>query len=228
MERRLKIQLTGPSGTGKTTLAKIISATYNIPFISGSYSDLVPSTKDTPHKDMIGFDKDTIIKQDYQVLSSRNKLFKSKDNFVSDRSYIDSITYFINKLSHRVTNCETEAFVSNCVKLFFDQCTHLICIPYTKNYFDNWDMEDNNKRVLNGYYQYEVSSIITGVLDMLGYEKSTLFTYLNNSESGLLKPGKSSLNVLNTVTNGIKNNVKVLVLDETNLQKRIEIIKRFI
>lgn len=44
-EKILKIQLCGSSGTGKTTVANQLSKIYDIPFISGSYSDLVPSTK---------------------------------------------------------------------------------------------------------------------------------------------------------------------------------------
>ena len=37
----------GPSGIGKTTLAKFIETKYGIPFISGSMSDLMPDTKET-------------------------------------------------------------------------------------------------------------------------------------------------------------------------------------
>ena len=43
----------GPSGSGKTTLAKIISEKFVIPLISGSYSDMIPSTKSKSHWDMI-------------------------------------------------------------------------------------------------------------------------------------------------------------------------------
>lgn len=45
MEKHLRIQIAGPSGVGKTTLAKDISDIYGIPYVSGSYSDLIPSTK---------------------------------------------------------------------------------------------------------------------------------------------------------------------------------------
>ena len=56
MEKHLRIQIAGPSGVGKTTLAKDISDIYGIPYVSGSYSDLIPSTKDILHSDMISMD----------------------------------------------------------------------------------------------------------------------------------------------------------------------------
>lgn len=40
-----RIMFVGPSGIGKTTLAKFIETKYGIPFISGSMSDLMPDTK---------------------------------------------------------------------------------------------------------------------------------------------------------------------------------------
>ena len=41
---KYQIMFTGVSGVGKTTIAKEIAELLNIPFISGSYSDLVPET----------------------------------------------------------------------------------------------------------------------------------------------------------------------------------------
>lgn len=40
-----RIMFVGPSGIGKTTLAKFIETKYGIPFISDSMSDLMPDTK---------------------------------------------------------------------------------------------------------------------------------------------------------------------------------------
>lgn len=74
-EKILKIQLCGSSGTGKTTVANQLSKIYDIPFISGSYSDLVPSTKDEPHKDMITKEANLIYQQDYQLLNLRKNNF---------------------------------------------------------------------------------------------------------------------------------------------------------
>ena len=82
--RDMRINLTGCSGIGKTTLAKAISKIYDVPFISGSYSDLVPETRNMPHSEMIQQDAQTVFKQDVQVLNIRNKVFGEKDRLVSD------------------------------------------------------------------------------------------------------------------------------------------------
>ena len=105
---KYQIMFTGVSGVGKTTIAKEIAELLNIPFISGSYSDLVPETKDMPHADMIQQDAKTVFMQDMQVLNIRNKAFRMENNFVTDRSYFDSAAYCINKLSHRIEECDLD------------------------------------------------------------------------------------------------------------------------
>ena len=149
MGKPKKVMLTGCSGVGKTTLAKWMAENFHIPFISGSYSDLVPETRYQKHSDMISKDPQEIYKQDMQVINLRNKQFSNKRDFVSDRSYFDSAAYLIQKLSHHIPECDTEHFINTCERLMAEQCTHLIFIPFTKNFLKNWDMEDNSKRVLN-------------------------------------------------------------------------------
>lgn len=215
-KKELKIQLTGCSGVGKTTLAKWISETYDIPFVSGSYSDLVPETRLQKHEDMISKSPEEIFTQDYQVLNARNKLFQKQGNFVSDRSYIDSAAYMIQKLSHHIRECDMENFINACYQLMEGQCTHLIFIPFSQQFLKGWAMEDNNKRVLNRYYQYEVSLIIKGILDLYGvnYAGSLLKTYSIGSKCGKLKIGDS--------------NIKVLILDEMNFEKRQQKVEAFL
>ena len=75
-------------------------------------------------------------------------------------------------------------------------------------------MEDNNKRVLNRYYQYEVSLIIKGILDLYGVKKDILRTYITNYEVYTLK------------VDGYK--IKVLVLDELDFEKRQLVVERFL
>ena len=162
--RKLKVNFTGVSGVGKTQISKWLASELNIPFISGSYSDLVPQTKNIPHRDMILKTAEEIQAQDTQVLNLRNKLFASHDTYVSDRSYLDSAAYFINKLSHRIPECEVENFLEICRALTGVQISHLVFIPFTYDYVKNWQMEDNSKRVLNRYYQWEVSTIMYRIL----------------------------------------------------------------
>lgn len=166
-----RINLTGPSGMGKTTLAKWISETYQIPFISGSYSDLVPETAKMTHRDMISQDAKIIQLQDTQVLNLRRKAFDSFETMVSDRSYLDSAAYFINKLSHRIPQCETEPFIEICRELTCKQCDKVIFIPAGVNHLKDWMMEDNQKRSTNLYFHIEISQVIYWILiDLWGAE----------------------------------------------------------
>lgn len=155
-----RINLTGPSGMGKTTLAKWISEEYNIPFISGSYSDLIPETAKMPHKDMIAQDARLIFEQDVTVLNLRRRHFDKLQTLVSDRSYLDSAAYFINKLSHRLPQCETEQFIETCRELTCMQCDKIIFIPADTYHLKHWDMEDNSKRSTNLYFHIEISQLI--------------------------------------------------------------------
>lgn len=166
-----RINLTGPSGMGKTTLAKWISNEYQIPFISGSYSDLIPETAKMPHQDMIAQDAKLIQEQDTQVLNLRRKAFDSFETMISDRSYLDSAAYFINKLSHRIPQCETEQFIEICRELTCKQCDKVIFIPAGVNHLQNWTMEDNQKRSTNLYFHIEISQLIYWIMiDLWGAE----------------------------------------------------------
>nr|DAL41706.1 MAG TPA_asm: AAA domain protein [Caudoviricetes sp.] len=214
MEKLLKIQLTGCSGVGKTTLSKWLSEELRIKFISGSYSDLVPQTRNEKHSDMITKDPKVIYQQDYQVMNLRHKQLAFEDRFITDRSYVDSIVYLINKLSVHIRQCDIESFIGNCEALLSLECTHLIFIPFSLKFLNNWDIEDNNKRILNGYYQFQISQLIYGILDMMGYRKLPLRSFLVEAEVGKIQ---------------VKgNDISVLILDELDFEKRKQIVKRFI
>lgn len=209
MESQLKIMLAGCSGVGKTTLAKHISESLNIPFISGSYSDLVPETAEITHADMVMQDAATIMQQDYKLLSLRGKQC-DVDRFITDRSPLDSAAYWINKLSHQVPSCETEQFMEACKQLLDGKCTHLIFIPYSRKFMNNWEIEDNQKRILNPHYQFQISQLIYGVLELWGYQKIRWSTL----DQGFL-----------SFTN---SNIKVLILDELYYHNRIEKVSEFL
>lgn len=210
---KIKVTLTGPSGVGKTTLAKEISNMFTIPFISGSYSDLVPETRNERHEDMINKEPKTIFEQDMQVLCKRRNAFNVTDTFVSDRSYIDSAAYIINKLSHRYPECEIDSFCNLC-KALTKQTTHIIFIPFSKNFMNHWEMEDNNKRVLNRYYQFEVSQVIFGLLDLWGYRNKWSYCTNTVSDAGII-----------TIED---KEIPILILDELDFNNRVSIVRRFL
>lgn len=215
-KRPIKIQLTGCSGVGKTTLAKYIASEYDIPFISGSYSDLVPQTKDEKHADMITKDPKLIYEQDHQVLNLRHKQLRNTFDFVTDRSYIDSIAYLINKLSIHLRSCDIEAFITTCEALLERECTHLIFIPFTTKFLDEWEIEDNKKRVLNSYYQFQISQLIYGILDIFYFKENNVKTWVVGEKAGTITLPMS------------KKKIEVLILDELDFTKRKKIVKNFL
>lgn len=166
--KSLRIQFAGPSGVGKTTLAKWLEETYEIPFVSGSVSDLLPQTKEESHKDMLSHDKTELYTQDFQILNLRNKLYSNKDNYVSDRSYLDSAAYFMYKQSGTIPQCEMEHFFELCKKCLVEQTDILIVIGFTPYMVKNWVMEDNNKRIMNKYFQAQISYIMKYILTEWG------------------------------------------------------------
>lgn len=212
-----KIMFAGVSGVGKTTLAKWLSETFDIEFISGSYSDLIPETKDMPHQEMINQDAETVFRQDMQLLSARSKACRDAGEFVTDRSYLDSAAYFINKLSHRIAPCDLEHAIDSCKQLLSRQCTHLIFIPYSVKFFKDWVIEDNNKRLLSKYYQFQVSQVIYGLLELWGYKK------INNIVGNILY-GLDNFGYIEI----LGTRIDVLVLDEMNIEKRKYIVRKFL
>lgn len=159
-----RIMFVGPSGIGKTTLAKFIETKYGIPFISGSMSDLMPDTKEMHHAEFLHQECGKLINKDYQLLNLRNKLFKDKETFVTDRSYVDLAAYFIYKQSTNIPECEVDAFLDICKDLTVQQCDLLIYLPLSMYNMKEWLMEDNKKRIINRYYQAQMSDIMGNLL----------------------------------------------------------------
>lgn len=159
-----RIMFVGPSGIGKTTLAKFIETKYGIPFISGSMSDLMPDTKEMYHAEFLHQEYRELINKDYQLLNLRNKLFKDKETFVTDRSYVDLAAYFIYKQSTNIPECEVDAFLDICKDLTVQQCDLLIYLRLSMYNMKEWPMEDNKKRIINRYYQTQMSCIMGNLL----------------------------------------------------------------
>lgn len=159
-----RIMFVGPSGIGKTTLAQAVAKKYDIPFISGSMSDLLPATKGISHNELLSLGSEAMYKSDFQLLNMRNKLFKDKENFVTDRSYADLAAYFWYKQSRNIPECEMEHFFCQCKTLMEDQCDVAIFLPLNLDTYKHWSMEDNGKRIFNRFFQVQISSLMGELL----------------------------------------------------------------
>lgn len=158
MERKPIITFLGPSGIGKTTMAKWVSETYDIPFVTGSYSDLVPSTRKLSHKEMMELDTHTQLNQDLELIRARVNSYKAHRNgMVSDRSLIDVFAYALLKYSNKVPTCDIDT-IQDWVSMNLYLVDLIIFMPYSIG--DHWAFEDNGKRVVNPYFQAMVSTIM--------------------------------------------------------------------
>lgn len=231
MKKPNRIMFAGPSGIGKTTLARFVEGIGsgdepNWPFISGSVSDLLPDTKSELHKDMLAHDKKELYIQDFQILNLRKKLFANSDCFVSDRSFLDSAAYFLYKQADTIPQCELDHFLELCKMCLCQYCDSLIILNFTPYMVKNWVMEDNNKRIMNKYFQAEISSIILMILDNWGVKFSNTITTGNLSlfKTETYMYGGYRLGSLES----IYGNLDILLIDEPVLDIRKHIISKYL
>lgn len=225
-----RIMFAGPSGIGKTTMAKFVSNLLDGPeFISGSMSNLMDNTKNVLHKDLISQDKKDLYQQDYQLVNLRNKLFHNKLEFVTDRSYLDSAAYFIYKQDTSIPQCEIEHFVNLCKLLLNDHCDCLILLNIHPKWANEWTVEDNNKRICNVFFQAHISAIMRMVLDMMGY-KTIRSTYNYRSLRDTLPKFLRNIIELDYgfeegVISSTRGKTKVYIINEPNLNIREDILQ---
>lgn len=213
-----RIMIAGPSGIGKTTLAKYLALNNKESFLSGSVSNLIPETKDLPHKDMLNRASDVLYLEDFQILNLRNKLYRNKDYFVTDRSYLDSIAYFLYKQGDKQPKCEVEHFINLSSMLLTQQCDLLIFLPLNSCYINDWVIEDNHKRILSTYFQTEISAIMRLSLAILNYTPEY--------SCGMLQPNYSKYEF-----GKIKNlygATDVLIINTLKLEERFKIVNKVV
>lgn len=171
----MKIGLTGPSGSGKTTLANFIAEKFDLDFLPGSASLMhneeakeFLKTKynydPRGHRNVINLsNSNPEFGYDFQrlLLESRILKLKGNDNFVTDRTPIDNLAYFLMQCSHNQTESVCLEYINQAIKGMVESgLTDLFIIMPN----DGWT-EDNQSRVNNNFYQHMSFSVFVHVLN---------------------------------------------------------------
>ena len=210
--------------THNTTLAEGLSVAKDIVYLSGSVSDLIPETKDISHKDMLGRDSKDLYMEDYKILNLRKKLFQDKDDFVSDRSFLDLAAYFYYKQAAKIPACEVEHFLELCKMCLNKYCTHLIYLPLDMFQIREWLTEENGKRVTSNYFQVLISGVMSLVLDAWGAEPTKTWSYLG----GLFKNTQLQWGAQEYLISSPYGQTKVIEISELDINLRNKLIDQFL
>lgn len=157
-----RIFIAGPSGTGKSTLADWISKTYRIPFITTSSKPLWDKYQVKSHLELMSkCAKDPSMGLDFQfeLLEFRRKVLVDVEEFVTDRSPVDNLVYFLMQNSHNTTTELTDTYIELC-KEAMGIGNKFIFIPFN----DKTQLSDDGMRIVNIHYQKYTSEVFESVL----------------------------------------------------------------
>lgn len=164
-----KIAFTGSSGAGKTTLVTFVAEKLGLTHISGSAGDvkkegdkmLIDDVLHYPGGGHVGVIRYSALNPEYGLLNQkmlqmrRRELIMENDNFVTDRSPIDNLTYFVNQVGYHpmVTDQMVEEFMADCMKAW-EELSHVIYIKAVQPKA----VEVNYSRVANRFYQKAIDA----------------------------------------------------------------------
>ena len=165
----MKVALAGSSGSGKTTLVKFVQQELGLEWISGSAGDLYTPEDVSYLQDMLkhpggghhgviaysALNSTFAIQNQQLLLLRRTELFTKYNNFVTDRSPADNLTYFVSQCGYHpeVTDQIASDFIDNCKKAW-GLLTHVV---YIKAVQPN-AVENNGSRISNKYYQKAIDA----------------------------------------------------------------------
>lgn len=165
----MKIAFSGSSGSGKTTLVEWLASQTGLTHISGSAGDvkqeidkmIVDDAFGYPGGGHVGVIRYSALNPEYGLMNQqllqmrRQGIIEANNNFITDRSPADNLTYMINQVAYHpmVTNEICEAFFKKCVEAW-SGLTHVIYVKAVQPIA----IEVNGSRVSNNWYQKAVDA----------------------------------------------------------------------
>lgn len=168
-----RIFISGPSGTGKTTLANILSDYYELgKFISGSSKTLWDKYGIKKHQDIIlrtHMDPHWGYEFQNELLDYRLKLFEANKDFniITDRSPLDNVIYFTLQNSPFESTLSSDAYYLKAYSSF-KKGDWLIFRYYTSEVISKaHGIENDGHRITNPFYQLAVQNLMEKELSSL-------------------------------------------------------------
>lgn len=165
----MKVAFTGSSGSGKTTLVTFVAEQMGLTHISGSAGDvkkegdklMVDEMLKYPGGGHVGVIRYSALNPEYAITNQkllqmrRRELIMENDNFVTDRSPIDNLTYMVNQVAYHpmVSNELVQEFANDCLKAW-EELTHVIYVKAVQP----GAVEINGSRVGNNWYQKAIDA----------------------------------------------------------------------
>jgi len=165
MNKIKRIHITGPSGTGKTTLARELSSALRLPYITTSAKNVWPEFGIEKHAD--AFKLDDLVFAEYQmaVVKDREIMIKN-ESFITDRSPVDNLVYTMDSLASKPNMVKYIDEIKKIVELHISMYVDLlIYLPFTGSI----ELEDDGARITSPYYQHSITGLFNIVLgEILG------------------------------------------------------------
>lgn len=192
----MRIYCCGPSGTGKTTLCLWVQQELGIPFITTAGRSIWEKYNIRSHREVIEKTaKNPNWGYDYQsaLLDEREKIMRTKSHFITDRSPVDNLVYFLMQVAPHLNYHRTLDFIERAKSLtpyidkliqlkwhpgvaleedgarinnpIFQQCSQLYFDFCIDNYFPGFGLGEENGLIIH--------------TDNFGVRKNTVSSWLN-------------------------------------------------